>query len=85
MLKQRKKIEPCYFHPDIDNPDWETDEAKWWLCDRGEKYNIWRADSKIDERNKLFFIIRSKDNVVVAEDHTIAGIGEKFSIYEKFY
>lgn len=72
-------MKPCHFCIDKSKPDFETDKGKWWLCEKGKKYVIWRFDSKENEY-KEFLIQRKADNAIVDGDYTISGVGEKFSI-----
>ena len=73
-----------YVISDDDKPDFETKEAKWYLCEKGNKYAIWRWDSKKDKAYKLFLLQRISDGVVVEESRTIAGIGTLYEAYERF-
>jgi len=66
-------------------PDFETEAGKWWLCEKGEKYSIWRFDSKTDPNDKAYLILRNTDSVVIAGDYTIEGVSIKHDLLENFY
>lgn len=78
-------MRPRFFVVDeeTDAPDFETDVAKWWLCEKGEKYDIWRFYRKKDEY-RAYLLQRKSDGEIVAEDSTIDGVGTKHDLYERF-
>lgn len=54
-------------------PSWETPEAKWYLIKKLNHYNVWRWDSKKDDR-KAFLITDNATNNVVSDDHNLEAI-----------
>lgn len=74
-------MKPCHFVIDKDHPDYETEKGKWWLCENGKKYAIWRFDSKEGDY-KEFLIQRKSDNAIVNGDYCIEGVGLKFDLLE---
>lgn len=81
-LRNKQDPKPCHFVPDLEHPDWETKEGKWWLCDKGEYCSIWRFDSKLKEDYKAYLLLYNKTGQVLEEHYTIEGIGTLFDVYE---
>lgn len=75
-------VKQCFYVPDEEHPDFETDVGKWWLCKKGKKYSVWRFDKKNSDF-KQYLLLRNKDSKIMAEDHLIEGIGIKHDIYER--
>lgn len=77
----KQPLKPCHFVPNYENPDWETKEGKWWLCEKGKKCSVWRFDSKLKDY-RAFLLLANDTGQVLEEKYTIDGIGFDFEIYE---
>ena len=72
-----------YFYTTDMKPSFESDDAKWWLCEKGKHYAVWHWQSKKDETFHLYVMTDIKTSEVVADDHLLESIDFKFTLFEK--
>lgn len=76
-----KKINPFLIEDDTP-PTYETEVAKWWLIEEGERCSVWRWDSKKDETNKTYLLL-DKDSNIIKDTHLLESVLWAMTAYDK--
>ena len=73
-----------YLMLDDPQPDFETEVAEWWLCEKREKYAVWRVRRR-DGFYETYALQRLKDHEIVKESQKLDEIGLFLECFEQFY
>jgi len=63
-------------------PSYETDVAKWYLIKKGNKFALWRWDSKKDLADRKFLLTNIKTNEVVKDSYQLTDALTKLDFFE---